>query len=167
MNSSLPRAAERRADAAQSIHATSSPARYSRVLAMSEPTPRRALRTPPKARPITRRRGTSGKTAATGLGARRCRDVEIDVEAGLRCFFEAAVANLARRRLPAAVADLREKARAEENAMEEHGHEQLLHVLRRDVAPRVQYGPGARGTVEGERAPDGAADRDDLEVSRR
>ena len=66
MNSSVPRAADSRADAAQSIQPTSSPGMYSRVLAMSEPTPRRALRTPPKASPITRRRGTSGKTVATG-----------------------------------------------------------------------------------------------------
>jgi hypothetical protein len=63
MNSSSARAADRRADAAQSIQATWSPGRYSRELATSEPVPRRALRTPPKARPITRRRGTSGKTA--------------------------------------------------------------------------------------------------------
>ena len=65
MNSSSPRAAESFADAAQSIQATSSPGWYSRALATSDPIPRRALRTPPNASPITRRRGTSGKTAAT------------------------------------------------------------------------------------------------------
>ena len=63
-NSSFARAADSFAEAAQSIHATSSPGRYSRELATSEPMPRRALRTPPKASPITRLRGISGKVAA-------------------------------------------------------------------------------------------------------
>ena len=45
------------------------------------------------------------------------------------------------RRLPAAVADLGEEARPEEDAVHEHRHEQLLDVLRRDVAARVQHAP--------------------------
>src|SRR5436190_18197074 len=130
MNSSLPRAAERRADAAQSIHPTSSPGRYSRVLATSEPTPRRAERTPPNARPITRRRGISGKTITT-LNGRFRWDVQVDVEARLRCALEAAGAHLEARRLETAVADLGEEARAEEDAVQEHGDEELLDVLRR------------------------------------
>ena len=49
---------------AQSIASTSSPAWYGRELATSEPGPRRALRSVPNARPISRRRGTSGKVSS-------------------------------------------------------------------------------------------------------
>ena len=69
--------------------------------------------------------------------------------------------------VPAAVADLGEEARPEEDAVQEHGHEELLDVLGRDVAARVQHGPRARRAVERERAADGAADRDDVELAGR
>src|SRR5437879_1658841 len=164
MNSSVPRAADSRADAAQSIQPTSSPGWYSRVLAMSEPTPRRALRTPPKASPITRRRGTSGKTVATARLSRcRRRDVEIDVEAGLRRKLQATRANFERRRIPASITDLGQEARPEEHAVHEHRDEQLLDVLGGDITARVQDRPGARCSVERERASHGAADRDEIE----
>src|SRR2546428_8989299 len=165
MNSSVPRAADRRADAAQSIHPTSSPGRYSRVLATSEPTPRRALRTPPKASPITRRRGTSGKTVAK-LRARRRRDVEVDVEARLRRDLEAPRPHLEARGLPAAVSELGEEARPEEDPVHEHRNEQLLHVFGRHVAARVQHRPRTGGAIERERPAHRAADRHEIEVSR-
>src|SRR5581483_1151289 len=164
MNSSEPRAAERRAEAAQSIQPTSSPGRYSRVLATSEPTPRRTLRTPPKASPTTRRRGTSGKTAATSAGARR-RNVEVDVEPRLRRELEAAQAHVLRRGDPAAVADLGEEARPEEDPVQEHGDEQLLDVLGCHVATAVQDRPRARGAVQRQRPAHGAPDRDDVELA--
>src|ERR671936_391330 len=62
-NSSAARAEERRADADQSIARTSSPGWYGREPATSEPLPRRALCIPPKDKPTSRRRGTSGKTS--------------------------------------------------------------------------------------------------------
>src|SRR3954452_18181226 len=166
MNSSLPRAAERRTEGAQTIQATSSPGRYSRVLAASDPTPRRADRTPPNASPIPRLRGTSAKTAVTRLRARGRRNVEVDDEDRLRCTLEAAVAHLVARRLPPAVADLREEARPEEDAVHENRSEQLLDVLGRHVSSLMQDGPRARGSVERERAAYRAADGADLEGPR-
>src|SRR5204862_4777600 len=60
--------ADSRAVAAQSIARMSSPARYGRDPAMSEPVPRRALRMPPNESPISRRLGVSGKTTSvTGM----------------------------------------------------------------------------------------------------
>ena len=64
MNSSLPRAEDRRADAPQSIMSTSSPGRYGLEPATSVPMPRRALCIAPKASPTSRRRGTSGKVSS-------------------------------------------------------------------------------------------------------
>src|SRR5438067_622940 len=83
MNTSLSRAAERRADDGQSIQAASSPIWYSREPATSEPVPRRALLTPPNAGPTTRRRGMSGNVPAVTLRRRRG-DVEVDVDARLQ-----------------------------------------------------------------------------------
>ena len=52
------------AEAAQSIESTSSPGRYGREPATSEPVPRRALCIAPNERPIRRRRGTSGNVSS-------------------------------------------------------------------------------------------------------
>ncbi len=60
-NSSLARAAERRAEDAQSMRCGSSPGTYVREPAMSDPEPRRAPCIEPNASPIRRRRETSGK----------------------------------------------------------------------------------------------------------
>ena len=65
------RAADRRADAFQSIASTSSPGRYGREPATSEPGPRRALRIAPNARPISRRRGASGNVTPRACHLRR------------------------------------------------------------------------------------------------
>jgi hypothetical protein len=47
----------------------SSPGRYGREPAISDPVPRRALRMPPNESPISRRLGVSGKTTSvTGIG---------------------------------------------------------------------------------------------------
>ena len=70
-NSSLPRAAESRAEAAQSIHATWSPGRYGREPTTSSPWPRRTLRRLPNETPTNRRRGTSGKVRAAATNASR------------------------------------------------------------------------------------------------
>jgi hypothetical protein len=68
MNESSSRDADIRAVAAQSIARMSSPGRYGREPAMSEPVPRRALRMPPNESPINRRLGVSGKTTSvTGM----------------------------------------------------------------------------------------------------
>jgi hypothetical protein len=64
MNSSVARAADKRADAAQSIVSTSSPGLYWREPATSDPVPRLELRIPPNERPISRRLGVSGKTTS-------------------------------------------------------------------------------------------------------
>src|SRR5918992_4318908 len=66
MNSSVSCAAESFADAAQSIVSKSSPGWYGLELATSEPLPRLALCALPKASPISRRRGTSGKLSSVG-----------------------------------------------------------------------------------------------------
>src|SRR5207248_196864 len=112
-NSSLARAEESRAEAAQSILATSSPGSYGRVVATSDPSPRRALRIPPNASPGTRRRGTSGKT---GPGTPRLAGVdrgrlglEVEVGARPRGEREGLGANLLRRRVPAPLARLGEE----------------------------------------------------------
>ena len=63
-NSSVPRASERRADAAQWMCVMRSPGRYGRVPAISSPEPRREVRRRPNCTPRKRRRGTSGN----GLG---------------------------------------------------------------------------------------------------
>src|SRR5919108_1573536 len=72
MNSSVPWAAESFADAAQSIASTSSPGWYCRELATSDPLPRFALWALPKASPIRRRRGTSGKQRPAAGSALEC-----------------------------------------------------------------------------------------------
>ncbi len=50
--------------------------------------------------------------------------------------------------------------------MPEHRPEEHLDVLRDDVLAAVQERPGARGALERERAPDGGAELDDVEVPR-
>src|SRR5689334_8409850 len=84
--------------------------------------------------PLARRRGR--------------RDVQVDVEPGLGRELEAALPHVLRRSRPAAVADLREEARTEEDPVQEHGNEELLDVLRRHVAARMEYRPGAGCTVQ-------------------
>src|SRR5262249_56727187 len=64
MNSSEPCADDRRADDAQSIERASSPGRYGREPATSEPIPRRTLVIPPNGSPANRRRGASGKVSS-------------------------------------------------------------------------------------------------------
>src|SRR2546423_865768 len=80
----------------------------------------------------------------------RCRggDVEVDVEAGLWGGLEAASAHLEARCVPAAVSELGEEARPEEDAVHQDRDEQLLDVLGRHVAARVEDGPRACGAIE-------------------
>ena len=75
------------------------------------------------------------------------RDVEVDVEARLRRDLETAGLDVEGGRVPAAVADLGEEAGPEEDAVQEHRHEQLLDVLGRHVAAAGAAPPtrGPRG----------------------
>src|SRR3954470_15807566 len=164
MNTSLSRAAERRADDGQSIQAASSPIWYSREPATSEPVPRRALLTPPNAGPTTRRRGMSGNVPAVTLRRRRG-NVEVDVEPRLRRELETAGLDVEGGGGPTAVPDLRQEAGPEEQAVHEHWFDQPLDVLRGHVPAAVQHRPRPRRAVEGQRAADGAADRDDLQFA--
>src|ERR687897_3840057 len=86
MNSSVPWAAESLADAAQSMASKASPGWYGRALAPSDPLPRLALCALPKASPISRRRGTSGKLSSVGpliMRRREGYDLAVAAERGL------------------------------------------------------------------------------------
>ena len=134
MNSSVPRAAERRADAAQSIQrdVVAGPV-LARARDVGADAAARAAHAaegeadhPPSRDEREDRRHSTPSTAA---GTSRSMS-----KPGFGATLEAARAHLEARRLPAAVADLGEEARPEEDAVQEHGHEQLLDVLRRHVA---------------------------------
>ncbi len=87
--------------------------------------------------------------------------------AGARGELEAARAELLDRVRPARGAGARDEARREDDAMDEHGDEEPLDVLRDDVVAAVEQRPGARGALEREAAADGAADDDGLVLARR
>src|SRR5512134_434543 len=109
MNSSVPCAADRRAEAAQSIASTSSPGWYGRELATSEPVPRRALCTAPNARPISRLRGTSGKVRSVAPLTRDVHDLAAERGLGPRSNLEALLHETRCRLLAAVLADLHEE----------------------------------------------------------
>src|SRR5436190_14453139 len=141
MNSSWSRAADRRADAFQSIVSTSSPGWYGREPAMSEPVPLRALCIAPNARPTRRRRGTSGNVCSrsmerrTALRDRWIRGDGVCVPGRLRPRhpLEALAPEAGERVAPADRARLGEERGREDDAVPQHRQEEHLDVLRRDV----------------------------------
>ena len=80
---------------------------------------------------------------------------------------EARLAELLDRRGPAGGARPGDERRREDDAVHEHRDEEALDVLGDDVAAAVQERPGAGDALDREAAADGAADRDDVEVTRR
>src|SRR5436190_20941509 len=135
-NVSASRAAESRAEAAQSIDRTSSPGRYGREPATSEPSPRRALLVVPNARPISRRRTTSGNTgsrSATKSVAAEEDDLAVG-QLGPRRVLEEGHAEPLDRGAPPELARLGEEQRREDDPVAEHGQEQPVDVLRDDEA---------------------------------
>ena len=115
MNSSVPYAEDSLAEAAQSIASKSSPGWYGRELATSEPFPRLALCALPKASPISRRRGTSGKLSSVGAltvhAMLERHDFAVAAERGLRSRGggQTAGAEVLQRLLAADLADLDEE----------------------------------------------------------
>src|SRR5215213_2490315 len=140
--SSCPRADDTRADAAQSIERISSPRRYGRLPATSEPRPRRTLRIVPNVIPIRRRRGMRGKvgwpplTSSSTLGGAPALVDEDGVLVGARPRRElqALRAELLDRRRPPGGARARDERGREHDPVHEHRDEQPLDVLRHDVA---------------------------------
>src|SRR5215210_2308983 len=171
MKSADSRAAESFADAAQSMLPMSSPGWYGLELATSDPRPRRALCMLPKARPIRRRCGTSGKVSSVGPDMLRREGDDFSVTSERRLGpgrrGEAALAEVLLRLRAADPADLDEEGRREQDPMAEHRQEKHLDVLGQDVVASAEERPAARGALEREAAANGRADRDDLEVARR
>src|SRR5687768_12565658 len=118
MNSSVSWADDSFAEAAQSIASKSSPGWYGRELATSEPLPRLALCALPKASPISRRRGTSGKMCSVGpLTLRERHDLAVVAEGGLwpRDLRETAIAEVLQRLGSADLPDLDEEGGREQD----------------------------------------------------
>src|SRR5829696_5432692 len=169
MNSSVPCAAESFADAAQSIASTSSPGWYGRELATSDPLPRLALCALPKARPISRRRGTSGKLSSVGpLTVREADDLAVAAQGCLRTRHraEAARAEVLQRLRPPDLPQLDEEGRSEQDPVADHRQEEELDVFREDVVPPGQERPATCGALEREAPAYGRADRDNVELAR-
>src|SRR5215207_935718 len=168
MNSSVPWAAESLADAAQSMASKSSPGWYGRELATSDPLPRLALCALPKASPISRRRGTSGKLSSVGpLTVRQGNDLAVVAERGLRSRHggETPCAEVVQRLDSTDLADLDEEGRREQDPVPDHGQEQKLDVLGKHIVPPREQGPAAGGPLEREAAADRGPDRDDVELA--
>src|SRR5215207_1397336 len=168
MNSSVPWAAESLADAAQSMASKSSPGWYGRELATSDPLPRLALCALPKASPISRRRGTSGKLSSVGpLTVRQGNDLAVVAERGLRSRDggETASAEVVQRLDSTDLADLDEEGRREQDPVPDHRQEQELDVLGKHVVPPREQRPTAGGPLEREAAANRGADRDDVELA--
>src|SRR4249919_628231 len=180
-NSSDPRAVDSLADAAQSIESMSSPGRYGREPATSVPAPRRRLFIVPNERPMTRRRGTSGKVRRapgtarySGLevrprphGSDPVFEERILFGARLRGELEAARAKLLASLGPAPSTSARHAPRSEDDAMDEHRSEQSLDVLGDHVAPAVEERPRTGGALEREASAHRAPDDDRLLLTRR
>src|SRR5919109_647619 len=166
MNSSVPRAEESLAEAAQSIVSTSSPGWYGRELATSDPVPRRTLCTAPKARPISRRRGTSGKVRSVASLTGDLHDLAAESGLRPRSQLEALLDEARRRLLAPVLADLDQERGREEDPVSDHGQEQLLDVLGNHVVALLQQRPRPCRPLEGEAAADGSADRDGVELAR-
>src|SRR3954453_9100386 len=129
MNSSVPVADERRAEAGQSIACTSSPGRERREPATSEPRPRRALCIAPNESPIRRRRGTSVKTEPAARPASHAGEQRAVFGPRPRRDGEAGPLESLERLVQADYAHLREEARPDRHAVDEYHLEQPLDVL--------------------------------------
>src|SRR5215210_7475282 len=138
MNSSVPLAEDNRAEAAQSIVSTSSPGWYGRELATSVPVPRRALCTAPNARPISRRRGTSGKVRSVGSLTGDFDHFAAEGGLGPRGELEALVGERLRRLLAPVLPDLDQEGRSEEDPVPDHRQEERLDVVRGHVVPLLE-----------------------------
>ena len=132
---------------------------------------------------MTRRRGTSGNVSRE-LATRRYRLGSDPVgsdpapawlgfskkgsssEPGPRRDLQAARAEVLDRLVPAGGASPRDESGAEDDAMDEHRHEQELDVLGNHVRPSVEQRPRAGRALEREAPAHGAADHDRLLLAR-
>src|SRR4051812_39948305 len=163
----MPRAAESRADAPQSIARTSSPGRYAREPITSKPRPRRALRIEPNASPISRRRGTSGKVASPWANSASADRQDLGLRSRLRArrVLEAAPLQLVHRGRPPELPGLDEERRREDDAVADDRQEEVVHVVRHGVVASVDERPGAHCPLERERAAHRCSDRDRVELT--
>src|SRR5215210_5989899 len=163
MNSADSRAAESFADAAQSMLPMSSPGWYGLELATSDPRPRRALCMLPKASPIRRRCGTSGKVSSVGPDMLRREGDDLSVTSERRLGpgsrGQTALPEVRLRLRPPDPADLDEEGRCEEDSMTQHRQEEHLDVLRKHVVASAQKRPPARRPLQREAAANGGANR--------
>ena len=174
MNSSVPRAADSRAEAAQSIASMSSPRTYGREPATSVPTPRRppwhrAERQPDQ--PTARDEGKDrrrGRSSGRGLLVIRLEDARRRRDAA-----RARRAELGQRDVPAGAPGVRERLRREDDPVTEDRQEEVLDVDRGDVRAVVEERPArarrarARGSRGRTRRPPPRASRGSRARARR